>query len=110
MTTTEHLNPPHGGTLVNLLVERKRSEEIRAASKGWPSWVLSQRQLCDLELLLNGGFSPLQGFMGQADYESVCSSMRLANGLIWTMPMILDLPAELAKQLARGTSLALRDP
>ena len=110
MNAPEHLNPPHGGALVNLLADPKRREEIRAASKGWPSWVLSERQLCDLELLLNGGFSPLQGFMGQADYDSVCSSMRLANGLIWTMPIILDLPAELAKQLARGTSLALRDP
>ncbi|MGB2620429.1 MAG: bifunctional sulfate adenylyltransferase/adenylylsulfate kinase [Candidatus Acidiferrales bacterium] len=110
MNSSEHLNPPHGGALVNLLADPKRREGIRAASKGWPSWVLSERQLCDLELLLNGGFSPLQGFMGQADYDSVCSSMRLANGLIWTMPIILDLPAELAKQLARGTSLALRDP
>jgi sulfate adenylyltransferase len=110
MNASEHLNPPHGGALVNLLADPKRRDEIRAASKGWLSWVLSERQLCDLELLLNGGFSPLQGFMGQADYESVCSSMRLANGLIWTMPITLDLPAELAKQLARGTSLALRDP
>jgi sulfate adenylyltransferase len=110
MNGTEHLNPPHGGALVNLLADSKRREEIRAASKEWHSWDLTERQLCDLELLLNGGFSPLHGFMGQADYESVCSSMRLANGLIWTMPIILDLPAELAKQLARGTSLALRDP
>src|SRR5215472_8419553 len=110
MNGTEHLNPPHGGALVNLVADLKRREEIRAASKEWPSWDLTARQLCDLELLLNGGFSPLAGFMGQADYESVCSSMRLANGLIWTMPIILDLPAELAKQLKNGESLALRDP
>ena len=110
MNGTEHLNPPHGGALVNLIADPKRREEIRAASKGWPSWDLTERQLCDLELLLNGGFSPLRGFMGQADYESVCSSMRLANGLIWTMPIILDLPAELARQLKNGASLALRDP
>ena len=110
MNGTEHLNPPHGGALVNLIADPKRREEIRAASKQWPSWDLTERQLCDLELLLNGGFSPLRGFMGQADYESVCSSMRLANGLIWTMPIILDLPAELARQLKTGASLALRDP
>jgi sulfate adenylyltransferase len=110
MTTTEHLNAPHGGTLVSLLVERKRSEELRRVSKGWPSWDLTPRQLCDLELLMNGGFSPLQGFMGQADYESVCSSMRLKNGLLWTMPVVLDLPAEFVKKLKSGTSIALRDP
>jgi sulfate adenylyltransferase len=110
MSAIQHLNPPHGGTLVNLIVETKRQEELRAASKGWLSWDLTARQLCDLELLMNGGFSPLQGFMGRADYESVCSSMRLANGLIWTMPVMLDVPAELAKQLKTGTPLALRDP
>ncbi|MFZ3334127.1 MAG: bifunctional sulfate adenylyltransferase/adenylylsulfate kinase [Candidatus Acidiferrales bacterium] len=110
MTTTEHLNRPHGGTLVSLLVETKRREELREGSKGWPSWDLTPRQLCDLELLMNGGFSPLQGFMGQADYESVCSSMRLKNGLLWTMPVVLDLPAEFAKKLKSGTSIALRDP
>jgi len=59
---------------------------------------------------MNGGFSPLQGFMGQADYESVCSSMRLKNGLLWTMPVVLDLPAEFVKKLKSGTSIALRDP
>ena len=110
MSSIQHLNPPHGGTLVNLIVETKRQEDLRAASKGWLSWDLTARQLCDLELLLNGGFSPLQGFMGREDYESVCSSMRLANGLIWTIPVVLDVPAELAKQLKTATPLALRDP
>jgi sulfate adenylyltransferase len=110
MSATQHLNPPHGGVLVNLIVETKRQDELRAASKGWLSWDLTPRQLCDLELLMNGGFSPLQGFMGPADYESVCSSMRLSNGLIWTMPVVLDVPAELARQLRTGTPLTLRDP
>jgi sulfate adenylyltransferase len=110
MTTTEHLNAPHGGTLVSLLVQRQRSEELRSVSKGWPSWDLTPRQLCDLELLMNGGFSPLQGFMGQADYESVCSSMRLKNGLLWTMPVVLDFSEEFVKKLKSGTSVALRDP
>ena len=59
---------------------------------------------------MNGGFSPLQGFMGQADYESVCASMRLKNGLIWPMPVVLDLPSEFAKKLKPGASVALRDP
>jgi sulfate adenylyltransferase len=110
MVETKPVISPHGGTLINLLVERNRREELRAASKEWISWDLTPRQLCDLELLMNGGFSPLQGFMGQADYECVCSSMRLKNGLIWPMPVVLDLPAEFAKKLTPGASLALRDP
>lgn len=110
MTTTEHLNPPHGGTLVNLMADSKRREELRLASQGWLSWDLTPRQLCDLELLMCGAFSPLRGFMGRADYESVCSSMRLSSGLIWPMPVVLDVPADLAKKLTPGTSLALRDP
>ena len=110
MIETKHLNAPHGGTLINLLVDENKHGELRAASKGWPSWDLTTRQLCDLELLMNGGFSPLRRFMGQADYESVCSSMRLQNGLIWPMPVVLDLPGEFAKKLQAGRSLALRDP
>lgn len=110
MNSTGHLNPPHGGTLVNLMVDLKRKEELRAASKGWSSWDLTPRQLCDLELLMNGAFSPLQGFMGRADYESVCASMRLSSGLIWPIPVVLDVPADTATKLTPGTSLALRDP
>lgn len=105
----EHLNPAHGGTLINLLVDSKRRDELRAASKNWLSWDLTPRQTCDLELLVNGGFSPLQGFMNLADYESVCQTMRLKNGLVWPMPIVLDVPEELAKQLKPGDPLALRD-
>ena len=109
MIETKSVNTPHGGTLINLLVEENRKEELRAASKEWASRDLTPRQFCDLELLMNGGFSPLQGFMGQADYESVCVSMRLKNGLIWPMPVVLDSPAEFAKKLKPGASVALRD-
>lgn len=103
------VNRPHGGKLINLLIDEKRRGELRAASKEWPSWDLTTRQICDLELLMNGGFSPLEGFMSQADYESVCSSMRLKNGLVWPMPVVLDLPREFAKRLRAGASVALRD-
>jgi sulfate adenylyltransferase len=103
------LNAPHGGTLVNLLVEPARAAELQAASQTWPSWDLTPRQLCDLELLLNGGFSPLQGFMGKTDYESVCSRMRLADDTLWPMPIVLDVPEEFGRTLAPGATLALRD-
>ncbi|MBV8297901.1 MAG: bifunctional sulfate adenylyltransferase/adenylylsulfate kinase [Acidimicrobiia bacterium] len=106
---TAHLNPPHGGTLVDLIASDDRAAELKAASADWPSWDLTPRQLCDLELLANGGFSPLTGFLGRADYESVCSSMRLADGTLWTIPVVLDLPEEAAGSLREGSSLALRD-
>jgi len=88
---TSHLNPPHGGTLVDLMVPAERKDELRSASRDWLSWDLTARQMCDLELLLNGGFSPLRSFLGQKDYESVCSNMRLADGTIWPMPIMLDV-------------------
>jgi ATP sulfurylase len=98
----DHLVAPHGGTLVNLQAAPERVAELKAASKEWPSWDLTERQLCDLELLMNGGFSPLVGFMGKADYESVCSTMRLADGTLWPIPIVLDLPEELARSLKPG--------
>ncbi len=79
-------------------------------SRDWPSCDLSARQLCDLELLLNGAFSPLRGFLGREDYEPVCESMRLADGTLWPMPVTLDVPEAVARAVGRGASLALRDP
>ncbi len=107
---TNHLSPPHGGTLINLIVDKERAEALRAESRDWPSWDLTPRQLCDLEMLMNGAFSPLTGFLGREDYESVCQSMRLADGTLWPIPVTLDVPAELAEKLEPGSKLALRDP
>ncbi len=103
------LNPPHGGTLVNLLVDEARALERKQQAREWPSWDLTARQLCDLELLLDGGFSPLRGFMTEADHTSVCADMRLADGTLWPMPITLDVTAEVAGSLEPGSSLALRD-
>ena len=109
--TTSHIIPPHGGELVNLIVPSERSNELKSHSREWPSWDLTERQLCDLELLLSGGFSPLHGFMNPADYESVCHKMHLSSGLIWPMPITLDVKEEFAKTLTPGSSkVALRDP
>jgi sulfate adenylyltransferase len=103
------LSQPHYGVLTELLADPKRQEELRAESHSWPSWDLTPRQLCDLELLLNGGFSPLQGFMGKSGYESVCASMRLKTGALWPMPVMLDVTEEMSKKLYAGSTLALRD-
>jgi sulfate adenylyltransferase len=109
--STSHLIPPYGGELVDLIAPPERVAELKSHSKEWPSWDLTGRQLCDLELLLTGGFSPLRGFMTRADYEGVCHNMRLANGTLWPMPITLDVTEEFAKKLTPGTSkVALRDP
>lgn len=111
MTSTSHLIPAHGGELVQLIASAERSAELKSHSREWPSWDLSARQLCDLELLLSGGFSPLSGFMTRPDYEGVCHDMRLTSGVIWPMPVTLDVTEEFAKKLQPGTSkVALRDP
>lgn len=111
MASTSHLIPAHGGELVQLVASAERSAELKAHSREWPSWDLTGRQLCDLELLLSGGFSPLRGFMTRADYEGVCSSMRLKSGVIWPVPITLDVTEEFAKKLQPGSSkVALRDP
>src|SRR5215831_10481063 len=111
LTSTSHLIPAHGGELMQLIVSGDRAAELKNHSKQWPSWDLTARQICDLELLLSGGFSPLTGFMNRADYEGVCHNMRLQGGLIWPMPITLDVTEELAKKLQPGSSqVALRDP
>ncbi len=103
------LTPAHGGFLIDLHVDDERARRLREESRAWPSWDLTPRQICDLELLMSGGFSPLDGFMTRKDYESVCGSMRLANGLLWTIPVTLDVPEVVASALGPGASLALRD-
>ena len=105
-----HLNSPHGGTLVDLLATEERREELKKLSRDWVSWDLTPRQLCDLELLMNGGFSPLESFLGREDFEAVCSTMRLADGTLWPLPITLDITEEVADKVSPGEPLALRDP
>ena len=106
---TNHLIPPHGGELVNLFVDDDRRQELQEASLEWTSWDLTPRQICDLELLMNGAFSPLTGFLNRDDYEPVCHDMRLADGTLFPIPITLDVTEEVAKTLESGQKLALRD-
>jgi sulfate adenylyltransferase len=103
------LIPPYGGALVDLVAPPARADELRAAAALWPSWQLTPRQLCDLELLLCGAFSPLEGFLGRADHESVLGSMRLASGVVWPIPVMLDVADEVASSIGPGAHLALED-
>ncbi len=101
---------PHGGTLVDLFVPADERDALKGAALDLPSWDLNPRQLCDIELLLNGAFSPLTGFMGEADYDGVVKDMRLADGTLWPLPITLDVSEKFAEGLAEGARVALRDP
>src|SRR5581483_4889643 len=101
---------PHGGELVDLIVDPARAAEIEEASRDWASLSLSPRQLCDLEVLSVGGFSPLRGFLTKNDYDSVCNSMRLSDGTLWPIPITLDINDEFRKTISEGDAIALRDP
>ncbi|MCJ7726307.1 MAG: adenylyltransferase, partial [Acidimicrobiia bacterium] len=91
------------------MADEARSEELTKASRDYPSLDLTARQLCDLELIMNGGFSPLTGFLAKADYEGVCKDMRLADGTLWPMPIMLDVDEAFAASVSAGDHVALRD-
>jgi hypothetical protein len=109
MTSNAQL-PPHGGVLVNRLIADadRSSAETRAASL--PSITLTPVQHADLVCIATGVLSPLTGFMGRADYESVVERMRLANGTVWSIPVTLAVDAAEAKRLPSRGEIALREP
>jgi sulfate adenylyltransferase len=106
---TLELIRPHGGTLKDLYLSEAEAEAERDKALELTSYDLSPRQLCDIELLLNGAFSPLEGFLGRADYESVLESMRLTDGTLWPMPSTLDVSQAFADGISPGDVIALRD-
>ncbi len=91
------------------MVDSERAGQLKEASRDWESWDLTPRQMCDLELLMSGGFSPLSGFLSKGDYDGVCGSMRLGDGTLWPIPITLDITEDLAEELSEGLTLALRD-
>jgi len=105
----DSLIAPHGGVLKELYLPRADAEALKQHSASLPGIDLNPRQLCDLELLLSGAFSPLDGFLGQRDYESVVEHLRLADGTLWPMPITLDVSEAVAATITAGTEVALRD-
>ncbi len=92
-----------------LYVSQDSAQKLKIDAGDLPSWDLTPRQICDLELLMNGGFSPLKGFLGQEDYTSVVENMRLADGTLWPMPITLDVSEAFAEGIEAGQDIALRD-
>jgi len=106
------LPQPHGGVLKDLLArDSPRRQELLAESEELPALVLTERQLCDLELILNGGFSPLEGFMNEKDYNGVVENVRLADGNLFSMPITLDVSKGQVEKLGikAGVRITLRD-
>ncbi len=100
---------PHGGELKELYLPADEAAAEKQAAREYASWDLTERQLCDIELLLNGAFSPLDGFLNKDDYDSVVETMRLTSGTLWPIPITLDVTEEFAKDLKSGDKVALRD-
>ncbi|MEL7450735.1 MAG: bifunctional sulfate adenylyltransferase/adenylylsulfate kinase, partial [Pseudomonadota bacterium] len=95
---------------MELYLPEGKADAEKQAAKDYPSWDLTARQLCDLDLLMSGAFSPLDGFLGQADYDGVCNDMRLTSGVLWPMPITLDVTEAFAETIEAGKVIALRDP
>jgi len=101
---------PHGGTLVRRLIAEGALPEALAEAESLPAVTLSDWSVSDLDLIAIGGFSPLTGFLGSRDYQSVVHEMRLQNGQVWPIPITLPVDRELAGRLKEGQSIALRGP
>lgn len=101
--------PPHGGHLVDRLVQGPERDCLVERAKGLKSLQLTRRKLCDLEMMAIGAYSPLEGYLNRKDYESVVGSMRLANGLLWSIPITFRATTEQASLLKEGEDIALKD-
>lgn len=107
--STHGLIAPHGGSLVNLVVDKQHAPALQVEAAKLPAIKLGEREQCDLELLAIGGFSPLNGFMGAADFQSVCSEMALTTGLPWSVPILCPVAKATADGIAVGSRVALTD-
>ena len=104
---TDALIAPHGGSLVLNFADPNEQDVLREEAQELPQVVIGSRQLADLELLANGAYSPLQGFMTRADYLDVVNTMHLHNGLPWSIPITLAVSAEQAASIKEGQRVAL---
>ncbi len=106
-SATTTLIAPYGGRLVDLMVPQEELAEAREYASTLPSLQISPRAVCDLEMLASGAFSPVDRFMGEADFRRVTHEMRLADGTLFPMPITLPVAADAGLRV--GTDVALRD-
>jgi len=99
----------HGGKLVNRMLDASGAKAAESAANSMPAIQLSPREACDLEMIATGAFSPLEGFMDEADFLRVCRDIRLANGTVWPIPVILSPADDVAARVKVGDSVALND-
>ncbi len=99
--------PPHGGTLVNRIVTGSDREALLDSTHEMKRLVLNRREISDLEMISNGAFSPLEGFVNSKEYESILHSMHLSNGLPWTIPITLSIDADSREKISEGQDIAL---
>ena len=92
-----------------LYVSYDSAQKLKLEAADLTSWDMTPRQICDLELLMNGGFNPLKGFLSEEDYNCVVDTMRLADGSLWPMPITLDVSEKFAESIEVGQDIALRD-
>lgn len=109
-TTVDSLIAPHGGALVNREIKAEERRDAIAAAACLPRVPLNAVQYSDLCCIATGVFSPLTGFVGRADYESILDGMRLSNGTVWSIPVTLAVANDVADAISPGTSVALEDP
>jgi sulfate adenylyltransferase len=98
---------PHGGTLVNRELYGRERDQLMRRAAGFPKLQLNARQISDLTMIATGAYSPIDGFLGEADYRGVVSDMRLANGDVWPIPITLAVSGEKAYRLRAGEEIAL---
>jgi sulfate adenylyltransferase len=109
MTTPATTSVPHGGTLISRTLDGAERDDALARAAGLPRVTIGSVALSDLELIGNGAFSPLTGFMREADYRRVVEEMRLENGLPWSIPVTLPVSADEAEALPLDAEIALVD-
>lgn len=100
---------PHQAAIRELFVSAEAAEALHRDAADLAAWALTPRQLAELDLLLHGGLYPLKGFVTEADHGSIVEGMRLSHGLLWPVPVALDVPESFAATVEPGDDIALRD-